>query len=87
MHWLCKLIGHKHKGSDICTVWYHGEYCLRCNASTASVAGDGVIRCTVFGHHHECNVVGDDGGYKVTTAWCQRCHAMPASHFKAAARD
>lgn len=82
MNWLCKLIGHKHKGWDICSVWYNGGWCLRCNASTVSTVGDDVLRCRVFGHHNYACVEGDSDGYKITTPWCQRCHSAPASYFR-----
>jgi len=74
-HWLCSLVGHKHKGGDICTVWPHQEYCLRCNARYVTLDGDGCVRCMIFGHHHKCDIVGDSDGYRITTDWCQRCHA------------
>lgn len=80
MHWLCYILGHKHIGHSFETVWYHPDYCLRCNASTATVRGDGCLRCEIFGHHHKASISGDSGGWLFRTSWCQRCHAAPAAY-------
>jgi hypothetical protein len=79
MHWLCKLIGHKHIGhQDLGTiVFFQPAFCIRCQANSLTKKGDRTLRCRVFGHHQTATIMGDACSRSWTADWCFRCHAGP----------
>ena len=79
MHWLCRLIGHKHIEYGLGYASFNFDFCLRCHdpAPRQSRIGDPVIMCKLFGHHHEASLTGDDEDLNYRADFCFRCHNVP----------
>ena len=74
-HWLCRILGHKHKRHGLGWSQLVPSYCVRCYANAVTPQGDGAIWCRIFGHQNYISIIGDYSDQNITGGACWNCHA------------
>lgn len=78
MHWLCKVLGHKHLKDEIGQSVFHPNKCWRCGelSPIQEKKGENVFLCIIFGHKFAINQIADFHSPRHIANFCWRCHDL-----------